>query len=99
MHIWSSHTVIRVRVTFALAGGGFSQMVADRCPQLLPLVRVQSLPPDKNINKAALDFNHRHPRQSCTQTRTQEADQVFVLTRSVRQMQKLLKFKVEEQWE
>lgn len=84
---FGAHTVFCARVTFALAGGGFSQMVADRCPQLLPLVRVQSLPPDKNINKAVLDFNRQHPRQSYTQMRTQEADQVFVLTRSVTQMQ------------
>lgn len=93
MHIWGSRPVVHVQVTFALAGGAFSQMVADRCPQLLPLVRVQSLPPDKNINKAARDFNRRHRRRSCAQTRTQEADHVFVLTRSVTQMQKLLKFK------
>lgn len=89
MHIWRSHTVTRVRVPFASAGGGFSQMVADRCPQLLPLVRVQPLPPDKNINKAALlSFNRRHRRQRYPQMQTQEAERVFLLTKTVTQMQK-----------
>lgn len=58
MRCWTSCTVIRVRVTFGLAGG-HSQMVADRCPQLLPLVP----PPDKNKNKAVLHFDRCHRRQ------------------------------------
>lgn len=53
-------TVIRVWEPFALAPG-FSQMVADRCPQLLPLVRVEPLlrknKQKRKKNKAVLNFD------------------------------------------
>lgn len=61
--------VIQAQVTFAwvhTAALGLSQMADDRCPQLLlPLVDVQSLPPDKKIKLSFPSYPQRPTSPTC----------------------------------